>query len=407
MKNFVIFFTLWSVLTVFGVNASDPSVNPSDIILIKGRVMAADSGNPLSNASISVENSHVAVVSNQEGYFSLRIDVSYQHASLIVRFLGYENQRIPLKELIGKSDIRILLSPSSIQLSEIQVFSGDGTGLVRKALERIPYNYPEEPNMMVAFYRESIKKNSNYISLVEAVLDVYKASYRSYEDDQAKIYIGRKATNISPRDTVLMKFQGGISTALLLDVAKKNEIVFGEDAGDYLFTVQGALNINDKHHYVIDFEQRPGVKEILFRGKIYIDAQSFAIARMEFNMNVEDRKDAAALFIRKKPAKMRVMVEKARYVADFIEKDGKWYFNYSSIDLDLRVRWMNRFFGLFATNYAIRSELAITDRYTDKAAKFPRSERIRSTDVIAEKVEAFVDNGFWGGLLRRSGRWNR
>ena len=57
---------------------------------------------------------------------------------------------------------------------------------------------------------------------------------------------------------------------------------------------------------------------------------------------------------------------------------------------------MNRFFGLFATNYAIRSELAITDRYTDKAAKFPRSERIRSTDVIAEKVEAFVDNGFWG-----------
>jgi lipocalin len=28
--------------------------------------------------------------------------------------------------------------------------------------------------------------------------------------------------------------------------------------------------------------------------------------------------------------------------------------------------------------------------------KFPRNERIRSTDVIAEKVEHFLDPNFWG-----------
>ncbi len=396
MKNFAFFLTLFCVFAISVANTPAFSTNQNDMISIRGRILAADSGKPLFNASISVENSNVAVVSNQDGYFSLRIDASLQNSSLIVRFLGYENRKIPIKELTGKPDTQILLSPSAIQLSEIQVLSGDGTELVRKALSRIPSNYPQEPNMMVAFYRESIKKNGNYISLVEAVLDIYKASYKSYEEDQAKIYIGRKATNISARDTVLMKFQGGISTALLLDVAKKDEIVFGEDGSEYLFTIQGVLNINNKQHYVVAFEPRPEVKEIVFRGTIYIDAQSFAIARMEFNMNVENRKDAAALFIRKKPAKMRVMVEKAHYFVDFIEKDGKWYFNYSSTNLDLRVRWMNRFFGLFATNYSVQSEIAITDRYTDKAAKFPRNERIRSTDVIAEKVEYFTDVNFWG-----------
>ena len=40
--------------------------------------------------------------------------------------------------------------------------------------------------------------------------------------------------------------------------------------------------------------------------------------------------------------------------------------------------------------------MAITDRYEDNVQKFPRKERIRSTDVIAEKVEYFQDLEFWG-----------
>ena len=116
---------------------------------------------------------------------------------------------------------------------------------------------------------------------------------------------------------------------------------------------------------------------------------------MEFNMNVEDRKDASNIFIRRKPSKMRVEVEKAQYTVDFIEDDGKWYFNYSSTEVEFRVRWTNRFFGLFATNYTIGSEIAVTDRYTDNVIKFPREERIRSTDVIAERVEYFLDPDFW------------
>ena len=93
---------------------------------------------------------------------------------------------------------------------------------------------------------------------------------------------------------------------------------------------------------------------------------------------------------------MRVEVTHAHYVADFIESDGKWNFNYSSTDVGFRVRWTNRFLGLFTTTYTISSEMAITDKYIDHVVKFPRHERIRSTDVIAEKVEYFLDPDFWG-----------
>ncbi len=396
MKNLLLlllFFYFSSSSGLFSVNMEQQA---DSTYVLRGRVLGGDTNQPLINASISVQKVNVSSVTNQDGYFSIRIPVSSLNSQLLIRHLGYENRQIPVNTLIDSPNNHIVLNPSPIQLSEILIVSGDGSHLVQEALQRIPENYPADPNMMVAFYRESVEKGSNHISLVEAVLDVYKASYRSYSNDQARIYIGRKATDISPRDTVLLKFQGGISDALMLDIAKNPEIVFGTDGTEYTFHIEGLININDKPHYIISFKPNEGIEEILFRGRIYLDAESLAFARMEFNMNVEDRKEAAGIFIRRKPSKMRVEVNGARYVVDYTENEGKWYFNYSSTEVAFRVRWTNRFFGLFATTYTISSEMAITDRYNDNVIKFPRSERIRSTDVIAERVEYFLDPHFWG-----------
>ncbi|ULB35591.1 MULTISPECIES: carboxypeptidase-like regulatory domain-containing protein [Proteiniphilum] len=379
------------------LNLFSGNIEQSDSILVlRGRVLGGDTNQPLPNASITVQQVKVSSVTNQDGYFSIRVPESTLNKQLIIHYLGYENKEIPIVTLINNPNNHITLIPAPIQLSELLVVSGEGKSLIKDALQRIPQNYSSDPNMMVAFYRESVKKGSNYISLVETVLDVYKASYRSYSNDQAKIYIGRKATDISPRDTVLLKFQGGISDALMLDIAKNPEVVFGTDASEYQFHIEGLVNINNKPHYIVSFTEYEGIKDILFRGKIYLDAQTLAFARMEFNMNVEGRKDAANIFIRRKPSKMRVEVNKAHYVVDFIEYNGKWYFNYSSTEVAFRVRWTNRFFGLFATTYTIASEIAITDRYSDNVVKFARDERIHSTDVIAERVEYFLDPNFWG-----------
>lgn len=388
---FLVFF-----ITLPTLSEAETMQQADSTYLLRGRVIGGDTNQPLVNASIMVEEISVSSITNQDGYFSIHVPSSSRYAQLVIRHLGYQNKKIPIITLIDSPNNHIVMSPSPIQLSEVLVVSGDGRNLVREALQRIPQNYPTDPNMMIAFYRESVKKGNNYISLVEAVLDVYKASYRSYSNDQARIYIGRKATDISPRDTVLLKFQGGISDALLLDIAKNPEIVFGTEGEEYSFHIEGLININNKPHYIITFKPNEGIEEILFRGTIYLDAATLAFARMRFNMNVENREDAAAIFIRRKPSRMKVEVTNASYVVDYTEQDGKWYFNYSSTEVSFRVRWTNRFFGLFSTSYTIGSEMAITDRYNDNVVKFPRNERIRSTDVIAEKVEHFLDPNFWG-----------
>lgn len=365
-------------------------------VSIKGRVIDDDSGKPLEYASITINNTNISTVSNKEGFFTLRIPISARNYQLKVQYLGYINLTTPVITLIDKEDNILRMKAGSIHLSEIEVVSGDGTRLVREALSLINKNYENDPNMMVAFYRESIKKGSNYISLVEAVLDVYKESYKSYRDDQARIYIGRKATDINPNDTIFMKFQGGISDALLLDIAKHPEFVFGENADEYVFNIENIITMDNRPHYVINFQPFPGIQDILFRGTIYLDAESLAFKRVEFNMNVEGQKDAANIFIRRKPSSMRVTAESASYIVEYVENDGKWYFNYSSTAVKFRVRWKQRFFGLFASTYTIFSEIAVTDRYEESVQRFARKERIRSSDVIAEKVEHFINPEFWG-----------
>lgn len=391
-----VFLLLVFFLSIPDVWATKISQQSDSTFILKGRVIGSDTNDPLANASIMVEEMSISSVTNQDGYFSIRVPSSTRNLQLVIRYLGYQNRAIPVITLIDSPNNHILLTPSPIQLNEVLVVSGDGRNLVQEALERIPQNYATDPNMMIAFYRESVEKGNHYISLVETVLDIYKASYRSYNNDQARIYIGRKATDITPRDTVLLKFQGGISDALMVDIAKNPEIVFGTDGAEYNFHIEGLININNKPHYIIDFSPTAGIEEILFRGTIYLDAATLAFARMEFNMNVENRKDAASIFIRRKPSKMRVEVTEASYMVNYTEKEGKWHFNYSGTKVSFRVRWTNRFFGLFSTAYTIRSEMAITDRYNDNVVKFPRRERIRSTDVIAEKVEHFLDPNFWG-----------
>jgi len=232
MKHLLILLFFFGLAAVPGL-CSENAVQQADTsYVLRGRVLGGDTNKPLVNASITVQQVNVSSVTNQDGYFSLRVPASTINSQLIIHHLGYENKKIPLITLINSPNNHIIMDPSPIELSEVEVIGGDGTNLVREALRRIPENYPAEPNMMVAFYREWVKKGSNYISLVETVLDVYKASYRSYSNDQARIYIGRKATDISPRDTVLLKYQGGIHDALMLDIAKNPEIVFGTDASE-------------------------------------------------------------------------------------------------------------------------------------------------------------------------------
>ncbi len=248
---------------------------------------------------------------------------------------------------------------------------------------------------MTAFYRETIRKNRTYVSIGEAVVQIFKAPYASdTRFDGAKMYKGRKSSDVEKMDTVLFKLQGGPTSVLQLDIAKNTESVLTMEAMEYYnYSISGVIEIDNKPHYVIDFIQKPSVDIPLFMGSLFINMETYGITEVEFGFNLEDKEAAASIFIRKKPIGMKVIPEIATYRTKYREQDGKLHFVYSRAEVKFKVDWNKK---LFNTYYTTMSEIAVTDRTDQEVIKFAREEKIKTSDVFTEKVSAFTDPAFWG-----------
>jgi len=365
-------------------------------ITIKGKVVDAETGLPLVFASVSVSEANVAIVTNIDGEFTLKIGESLLLKNLEFSFIGYKNKVVPISSLRDKGYKNVISMESApIPIKEIIVKPIDPYDIVTRAITRVGRNYTDEANLMTAFYRETIRKNRTYVSIGEAVVEILKAPYANdVRFDNARIYKGRKSADVEKMDTVLFKLQGGPVSTLDLDIAKNNEAVLTLDAMKYYnYSLTSVIEIDNRPHYVIDFIQKPSVDIPLFIGSLYIEMDSYAITEAEFGFNLEDKEAAQSIFIRKKPLGMEVTPEIATYRVKYREQDGKWYFTYSRAEVKFKVDWKKR---LFNTYYTTMAEIAVTDRTTEEVIKFAGKERLKFTDVFSEKVDAFADPDFWG-----------
>jgi hypothetical protein len=366
------------------------------LLVIRGKVIDSETRQPLVFATVAVKESNVAIVTNIDGEFTLKIGDLSTSKTIEVSFIGYKNKTIPLSDLKdnGSKNIIALVS-APIPIKEIVVKPLDPVSIVAKAIDNIDKNYESVPNLMTAFYRETIRKNRTYVSIGEAAVEIFKAPYdNDLRFDAVRIYKGRKGSDVERMDTVLFKLQGGPVTVLELDLAKNTESVLTKDAMlNYDYKISGVVEIDNKPHYVIDFIQKPSVEMPLFMGSLYIEMESYAITEAEFGFNLSNKEAAQSIFIRKKPLGMKVTPVIASYRTKYREQGGKWHFEYSRAEVKFKVEWNKR---LFNTYYTTMSEIAVTDRTDQEVIKFAGKDKIKYNDVFSDKVGAFTDKEFWG-----------
>ena len=297
-----------------------------NLIVIKGKVIDSESRSPLVFATVAIKESNVAIVTNIDGEFTLKVSDVSNSKTLEVSYVGYKNKTILLSELKDNGSKNVIaLESAPIPIKEIVVKPLDPVSIVQKAISNIAKNYESVPNLMTAFYRETIRKNRTYVSIGEAVVEVFKAPYANdMRFDATRIYKGRKNTDVEKMDTVLFKLQGGPVSVLELDLAKNTESVLTYDAmQNYNYKLTGVVEIDNKPHYVIEFLQKPSVEMPLFMGSLYIEMDSYAITEAEFGFNLANKEAAQSIFIRKKPLGMKVIPEIATYRTKYREQGGK------------------------------------------------------------------------------------
>lgn len=364
-----------------------------DYITVSGTLKDAKSGDKIMYANISLPGTGIGTVSNSDGEFTLKVNKSLNIDEFEVSHLSYATKRFKIFEYAGKSKT-LYLDPQVLTLKEILIVPKDARSVVEAALSSIRKNYSEVPNMMEGFYRETIRQRRDYLSISEAVVDIYKAPYNSFQDDQVKIYKGRSGSNVKKADTLMVQLQGGPNVAMLLDIVKNTDLSIALDNLDnYQFDFSSMVNIDNKPNWVIDFSPNVVKEEPLYYGKLYISQDKMAITRAEFSLDLRDEDKAARVFVQKKPMGLIFMPTATSYLVTYKEQNNKFYLNYVRVDLKFRCDWRKR---LFKNYYTVMSEVAITDRHEDNIAKFASKELFRPSMVFADKVQSFSDPEFWG-----------
>ena len=373
--------------------AAYSQISSDAYVTVTGQLKDAKTGEKIIYATITVPNTGIGTVSNSDGEFILKINKVIDAEYFEVSHLSYATTTFKVSESLGKNKT-FYLESQLIMLKEISVVPKDARGIVETALRNIKKNYSETPNMMTGFYRESIRQRRDYLSISEAVVDIYKAPYSNMQEDQVKIYKGRKGTNVKKADTLMVQLQGGPNVSMLLDIVKNTDLSIALDNLDnYTFEFGSMVNIDNKLNWVIHFSPNVIREEPLYFGKLYISQDNMAISRAEFSLDLNDEAKASRVFVQKKPMGLIFMPTSTSYLVTYKEQNGKYYLNYVRVDLKFQCDWKKR---LFKNYYTVMSEVAITDRREENVVKFAKQEVFRQNMVFAEKVEAFADADFWG-----------
>ncbi len=379
----------------FSFDKKEEAVDTTNYKIYTGKIIDASDQKALPFATIEAEGMNVATVTNIDGEFILKISKAKDVGNVKVSYIGYKNKVTSLENYQNSKNKVIKLEPSSVSLQEVTIRPEDAEKLIKDVLANIRDNYSTEAMMMTAFYRETIKKKRNYVSISEAVVDIYKSPYENdFRFDQVKLIQGRKSADVEKMDTVLFRVQGGPVTTLLLDVVKNPYILLSNQYDKiYSFYVMDVISIDDRLHYVISFLQKENISTPFYKGKLYVDMDRLAITEAEFELNMENEVEAAQMFIRKKPIGMSVIPKKAIYRSKYTIQENVWYFSYARAEVKFNVDWEKK---LFNTSYSTMSEIAITERSFQEVTKFENKERFKRSQVLDNLVYVFFDQDFWG-----------
>lgn len=362
---------------------------------VTGVVRNKDDRKKLENVNVSVPGTNIGTVTNSDGLFSLKIKDAEIVRGLEVSHIGYLNTQISLKENKDLSALTVWMMPAPNLLSEIVIFGNNARGIVEEAIRKIPVNYSPNENMLTTFYRETVQKRRRYISVSEAVIDVYKTAYndRVPVKDKVQLQKGRRLLSQKTSDTLAVKVVGGPSLAIYLDVVKNQDALLNMGDLDYYeFHIEEPVNFDNRMQYVISFRPKVNLMYALFYGKLYIDFEKLAFTRAEFSLDMKNKTKAVEAILHKKPLGLQFKPQEVSYLVTYKEQDGKTYLNYIWNTIRFKCDWKKR---LFSSGYTVYSEMVVTDRQEDNFTAISNKTAFKEKQVFYDLVDEYWNEDFW------------
>jgi len=383
MKRLFIIFHLLVFSTAF--------LAAQTLYIIGGSVADQHSGQPLAHASITAGG--LSTVTNEQGRFTLKLQE--KPSSVTVSMLGYKTKRVSLAGNMNEP-LLVRLTPGTIRLGEVVVRATTAEELVREALSKVPDNYSNAPVLYKGFYRETVQKRRQFISISEAVLQMYKSAYKrnGIARDEVAITRGRRLLNMRPADTLGVKIMGGPVLPVIADIVKNEELLFyEEDMPCYDFQLVAPQMVDDRMQYVVRIEPKGSRPYALFEGTLFIDQQSLAFTRVELHLDMSDRQLATNAMLHHKPLSLRFRPRELTFIVDYRTENGVTHLSYVRNVMRFTCDWRRR---LFSSPFTVVSEFVVTDRMQEAIRPIRGRDTFSRRDKLYDRVEYFSDPHFWG-----------
>ncbi len=359
---------------------------------IKGTIFDKKEKLPLSFASVAILGKNIGTVANTKGEFIIRIPSQSVNDSLVFSYIGYKRKYIPI-DSINSNDLKVELEEKPTPLKTVFIKPVNPLGVIKDLLNNVEKNYIQKNALCTGFYRETIKQDNDYISISEAVVDVSKSPYSGYSNDQARLYKCRKSENSKKVKRLAYKLEGGIYNCLQLDIVKERISFISPESFDlYDYTYLKTVSYNGMNLFVINFDQRANIELPLFKGSLYIDADSKALVAAKFELSPRGIKYAQDVLVKKQPRKYSVEPKSAKYLVYYKLLNDKWILDYTRAELNIKAKSDRLFFNSVFNSV---SEMVITAIDTTTKVRFRTKETVKLKDAI-EDYNGVYDDNFWG-----------
>ena len=359
----------------------------------RGEILDSRSGEPLAGASIAIYSNGkiLGLVANKEGKFLV---TSGPWDSIRASMIGYHSKTIFTDQSPGELKIQLELAPA--ELGEVVVKRPSALTIIHKTIAALPSFQPDSNFENKGFYREIIKDGENYFSVAEALfLAQYFPGRESYK---LKLLQGRSKEDVTYTRLFEDFHPGGGPQS----VAGKS---FAVEQPDFLkektikffnYKIDSLVQFDERWLYSISFDQKPGVKEALEKGRLLIDADTYAVISYQAensplgtayikDLTGTDKVFAEILNIdfKKKGWKRRI---------DFMPVNNKWIMSYAETEYRIGYKQPKKNIDL---DLSIKIELLFSELDIPVFKEISKDEEWKRKDIVANLPTAF-DSAYWG-----------
>jgi len=260
---------------------------PLSAITLKGKIIDANTSQPLSFVNIGVKGTRYGTASNSTGNFVLNIPDKYKNGIIRFSCIGYEAKERSIKELLNQQIVK--LTPSVIRLNEVTIMP-DSTlrSFLTKAARKIPENYTSTSSRLSGFFRQTLRdfEDENNLRFIEMLIESYKTPYSDTRDGTVKVLNTRKY--ISGKDFFPSLFYGGPHVTHFQDIVKyRSKFLAGHQ--NYNYQLLGIKTFNERKVYEIEFTPAKKSGSTL-AGRLYIDIENLAYIQIDIEYCPENLK---------------------------------------------------------------------------------------------------------------------